>query len=156
MFAGLRPDTFHDAFLAWVAVAVVRLKVKQIAVDGTAPPGIPSGACPALQVVSAWATEAGLALAQVPAADQSNEIAAILVLPDLLDVRGPEHRRVGCQRRSHQIAREGHCCGRGEPFPAVRGHAPARPGRSEADYTPELALTLMSPGVVGITRPWSC
>jgi predicted transposase YbfD/YdcC len=71
-----------------VAVAADRLKVKQIAIDGKALRGSRAGACPALQVVSAWATDAGLTLAQVRAADGSNEIAAIPGLLDLLDVAG--------------------------------------------------------------------
>ncbi len=100
VFAALRPDAFHEAFLAWVAVAADRLKVKQIAVDGKALRGSRAGACPALQVVSAWATEAGLTLAQVRAADQSNEITAIPELLDLLDVAGAlvSIDAAGCQK----------------------------------------------------------
>lgn len=100
VFAVLNPGQFHEGFLAWVAVAAERLKVKQISIDGKALRGSRKGVCPALHIVSAWATEAGLTLAQVRAAEKSNEITAIPELLDLLDISGAlvSIDAAGCQK----------------------------------------------------------
>src|SRR5207237_7749309 len=58
-----------------------------------------------LHLVSAWATQHGVVLGQVPTADHSNEITAIPVLLQLLDVRGATVTidAMGCQK---EIARQ--------------------------------------------------
>ena len=100
VFAVLNPRQFHEGFLAWVAAAADRLKVEQIPIDGKALRGSRQGACPALHIVSAWATEAGLTLAQVRTEEKSNEITAIPELLDLLDVSGAlvSIDAAGCQK----------------------------------------------------------
>jgi predicted transposase YbfD/YdcC len=145
VFAALRPDAFHDAFLAWVAVAADRLKLEQIAVDGKALRGSRAGACPALQVVSAWATEAGLTLAQVRAAEKSNEITAIPELLDLLDVSGAlvSIDAAGCQKEiAAQIVR-----GKGDYLLAVKENQP----RLYEDID-RLALAAMEADYAGLSR----
>ncbi len=100
VFAVLSPREFHEGFLAWVAVAADRLRVKQIPIDGKALRGSRTGASPALHIVSAWATEAGLTLAQVRTEEKSNEITAIPDLLDLLDISGAlvSIDAAGCQK----------------------------------------------------------
>ena len=100
VFAVLSPSGFHEGFLAWVAVAADRLRVKQIPIDGKALRGSRRGACPALHIVSAWATEAGITLAQVRTEEKSNEITAIPELLDLLDIGGAlvSIDAAGCQK----------------------------------------------------------
>jgi len=145
VFAALRPDAFHDAFLAWVAVAADRLKVKQIAVDGKALRGSRAGACPALHIVSAWATDAGLTLAQVRTADKSNEITAIPDLLDLLDVSGAlvSIDAAGCQKEiAARIVR-----GTGDYLLAVKENQP----RLYEDID-RLALAAMEADYAGLSR----
>ncbi|WP_238537759.1 ISAs1 family transposase, partial [Zavarzinella formosa] len=82
VFALIRPDDFHECFLQWVALACDRMKIPQIAIDGKSLRGSRKGASQALHIVSAWATKAGLPLAQVQTGEKSNEITAI---PELLE-----------------------------------------------------------------------
>jgi predicted transposase YbfD/YdcC len=111
VFSVLRPAALHECFRAWVAFAAERLTVKHIAIDGKALRGSRKGACPALTVVSAWATAVGLTLAQVRAADKSNEITAIPELLELLDVSGAlvTIDAAGCQKEiaAQVVARGG-------------------------------------------------
>jgi predicted transposase YbfD/YdcC len=122
VFAVLSPGEFNECFLAWVAVAADRLKVKQIPIDGKTLRGSRKGACPALHVVSAWATEAGLTLAQVRTEEKSNEITAIPELLDLLDVSGAlvSIDAAGCQK---EIA-EKIVNGKGDYLLAVKENQP--------------------------------
>jgi predicted transposase YbfD/YdcC len=110
VFAALNPTAFRDGFLAWVAAAAERLKVKQIPIDGKSLRGSRRGACPALHVVSAWASDAGLTLAQMQADAKSNEITAIPELLDLLDISGAlvSIDAAGCQKEiAGQIVADG-------------------------------------------------
>jgi len=50
------PAALHECLLARVEFAPERLKVRQIAIDGKAMRGSGRGRCPAVAVVSAWAT----------------------------------------------------------------------------------------------------
>lgn len=145
VFAALRPDAFHDAFLAWVAVAAGRPKVQQIAIDGKALRGSRAGACPALQVVSAWATEAGLTPAQVRATDPSNEITAIPDLLDLLNLAGAlvSVDAAGCQK---EIAARV-VAGKGDYLLAGKENQP----RLDADID-RLALAALEADPAGLSR----
>jgi predicted transposase YbfD/YdcC len=100
VFGLLSPTAFRDGFLAWVAAAAGRLKVKHIPIDGKSLRGSRKGACPAVHIVSAWASEAGLTLAQVRTEEKSNEITAIPELLDLLDISGAlvSIDAAGCQK----------------------------------------------------------
>jgi predicted transposase YbfD/YdcC len=122
VFALIDPGQFHDGFLAWVAVVAGRLKVKQIPIDGKALRGSRKGASPALHVVSAWATEAGLTLAQVRAEEKSNEITAIPELLEMLDISGAlvSIDAAGCQK---EIA-ERIVTAKGDYLLAVKGNQP--------------------------------
>ena len=100
VFALLDPRAVHDCFLKWVSFASDKLKIKQIAIDGKAMRGTRKGAIPALVVVSAWATELGMTLAQLQTEDKSNEITAIPELLDFLDISGAfvTIDAAGCQK----------------------------------------------------------
>lgn len=122
VFAVVNPQQFNECFLAWVAVAAERLKVKQIPIDGKTMRGSRKGACPALHIVSAWATEAGITLAQVRTEEKSNEITAIPELLELLDISGSlvSIDAAGCQK---EIAAK-IVAGKGDYLLAVKQNQP--------------------------------
>lgn len=82
VFALLDPQALEDAFAGWVGALQEHIQ-GVVAVDGKALRGSKqrSDGTGALQVVSAWACEAGLVLGQRAVATKSNEITAI---PELL------------------------------------------------------------------------
>lgn len=100
VFASLSPSVFHERFQEWVAVASVQLKVKQIPIDGKTMRGSGTATQRMRHVVSAWASETGLTLAQLATDEQSNEITAIPDLLDLLDISGAfvSIDALGCQK----------------------------------------------------------
>lgn len=83
----LQPEAFQQCFQAWLAHALVDTPNKPakrlIAIDGKSCRGSsdPANALGALHIVSAWASEEGIALGQVATEEKSNEITAI---PELL------------------------------------------------------------------------
>jgi predicted transposase YbfD/YdcC len=145
VFAVVNPRQFHEGFLAWVAAAADRLKVRHIPIDGKAMRGSRQGACPALHIVSAWATEAGLTLAQVRTEAKSNEITAIPELLDLLDVSGAlvSIDAAGCQK---EIA-EKIVTGKGDYLLAVKENQP----RLYADIE-RLAVAALEADYAGLSQ----
>jgi predicted transposase YbfD/YdcC len=115
VFATIRPEEFHDCFLEWVADVSATLKLKQIAIDGKTMRGskkkTATGSCKATHIVSAWASEQGITLAQVKTDEKSNEITAIPELLKLLDVSGAlvSIDAMGCQKEIAQkiVAQKG-------------------------------------------------
>jgi predicted transposase YbfD/YdcC len=109
VFALLEPQAFHERFLAWVAVASEQLKVKHIPIDGKTMRGSGTASQRMRHVVSAWATETGLTLAQLATEEKSNEITAIPELLDLLDVSGAlvSIDALGCQKEIAQKILDG-------------------------------------------------
>jgi len=108
VFATIRAKEFHDCFLGWVADVVGPLKLKHIPIDGKTMRGskkkTPKGACKAVHIVSAWASEQGITLAQVKTDEKSNEITAIPELLNLLDISGAlvSIDAMGCQKEIAQ------------------------------------------------------
>lgn len=100
VFALILPGEFQRCFLSWVALACERMKIGQIAIDGKALRGSRKGKSQALHIVSAWATKAGLTLAQIRTEEKSNEITAIPELLDILDISGAlvSIDAAGCQK----------------------------------------------------------
>ncbi len=103
VFAAIRADEFGACFLGWVEAMSDRLKLKQIAIDGKAMRGSrrkTAAGYRTVQVVSAWASENGVTLAQVRTDEKSNEITAIPELLRLLDVSGAlvSIDAAGCQK----------------------------------------------------------
>jgi predicted transposase YbfD/YdcC len=105
LFAALDPLAFQQGFTSWINAVCRTLGFCHIPVDGKTVRGTrgPDGTC--LHLVSAWAAEHRLTLAQVAVADQSNEITAIPDLLRLLDLHGAlvSIDAIGCQK---DIARQ--------------------------------------------------
>lgn len=89
ILARLDPRRLEEAFSCWSAGLCGRV-AGVVAVDGKTVRGSKKAAdgSGALHLVSAYAHDAGLVLAQRAVADKSNEIAAIPELLDLLDLSG--------------------------------------------------------------------
>lgn len=88
VFALLEPECFEACFNEWVSSLDIDLKQEIIALDGKTLRG--SGnkrkQQPALHMVSAWATENRLMLAQVKTEEKSNEITAIPKLLEMINI----------------------------------------------------------------------
>ena len=99
-FRAVDPQAFRDVFVDFVRHMLPQRADLLIAVDGKALRGSHDGAVKALHLVSAFATEARLVLAQLATAEKSNEITAIPELLRLLDLRGATVSidAMGCQR----------------------------------------------------------
>ena len=100
LFAALDPGAFQDCFTSWINAVCHTLGFCHIPVDGKACRGArgPDGSC--LHIVSAWAAEHRLTLAQVACDDRSNEITAIPAVLALLDLHGAlvSIDALGCQK----------------------------------------------------------
>lgn len=90
VFERIAPQQFERCFEQWVQQLVGELGIQVVAIDGKSARGSydrESGS-KALHLVSAWATEHRLVLAQSKVHDKSNEITAIPALLELLDLQG--------------------------------------------------------------------
>jgi len=88
VFARLDPDAFVRGFMSLVRSVLPDLAHEVVALDGKALCGAhDTGETPRL-LVSAFATNARLVLGQVSVAPDSNEIAAVPTMLQLLDLRG--------------------------------------------------------------------
>src|SRR5262249_2619702 len=90
LFKRLNPRAFARCFANWAAALAAGLSLKQVAIDGKALRGSarPGEGLAALHLVSAWATENHLSLAQVAVDRKSNEITAAPALLELLEQSG--------------------------------------------------------------------
>ena len=98
----LKPDAFQRCFQKWIVACFLDEKVRHVAIDGKTlrrSHNRNAGLGP-LHVVSAWASEQGLALGQLATDQKSNEITAIPLLIDQIDVKGAVVTidAMGCQR----------------------------------------------------------
>lgn len=100
VFSLLDPTEFETAFRNWVLSLYRVEEGKVIAIDGKRVRGSYGNGKSAIHMVGAFATEAGLALAQVKTADKSNEITAIPELLDALVLKGcvVTLDAMGCQK----------------------------------------------------------
>jgi len=107
VFQALDPQAFFDCFLNWTESLRTAVAGEIVAVDGKAlRRALDRGAGQALPyMVSAWATENGLALGQVKVDEKSNEITAIPALLRSIELAGciVTIDAMGCQKK---IARE--------------------------------------------------
>jgi hypothetical protein len=112
VFAQLDAQRFEACFRAWMSQLCPSLEGKSIAVDGKSVRGSHEAGAGMVHLVSAWHTGAGLTLGQVRTAAKSNEITAIPVLLDALDIRGATITMdaMGCQREivQHIVERQAH------------------------------------------------
>ncbi len=110
VFAALDPRAFERCCLAWLREVAGLVGVGQIAIDGKTLGGSAGSALGPLHLVSAWATQAHLVLAQVAVDGKGNEITAIPQLLALLDLGGAlvTIDAAGCQKAiAQQIAAAG-------------------------------------------------
>jgi predicted transposase YbfD/YdcC len=100
VFNRLRPQAFQACFREWVQAISAALKIKHIAIDGKTLCGSGSLQLGPLHLVSAWATTQHLTLGQVAVDAKSNEITAIPLLLELLDLNGAlvTIDAMGCQK----------------------------------------------------------
>jgi predicted transposase YbfD/YdcC len=99
-FRAIDPRAFADVFVAFVRDLLPEAAQRLVAIDGKTLRRSHDGTAKALHLVSAFATEARLVLAQTATAEKSNEISAIPELLRLLDLRGATVSidAMGCQR----------------------------------------------------------
>jgi predicted transposase YbfD/YdcC len=88
VFDRLCPQAFQTCFRQWVEVIQEALPIKHIAIDGKTLRGSGASKLKPLHLVSAWASAQRLSLGQVATSEKSNEITAIPLLLDLLDLKG--------------------------------------------------------------------
>lgn len=100
VFDRLKPQAFQNCFQEWVQALRETLQIKHVAIDGKTLRGSGSAKLGPLHLVSAWATAQRLSLGQVAVDAKSNEITAIPVLLDLLDINGAlvTIDAMGCQK----------------------------------------------------------
>lgn len=100
VFAQLDAASFSDCFVVWMR-SVAQRQGEQLAIDGKVMCGSRDGHLgrEALDMVSAFAVEAGLTLAQRQVAEKSNEITAIPLLLEMLALEGAVVTidAIGCQ-----------------------------------------------------------
>jgi predicted transposase YbfD/YdcC len=102
VFARLDSEQFQRCFVNWVQEVCEVLKGQVVAVDGKTARRSHNRTIgqDAIHMVSAWATESQLVLAQTKVDDKSNEITAIPVLLDVLALSGciVTIDAIGCQK----------------------------------------------------------
>jgi predicted transposase YbfD/YdcC len=100
VFARLDPRAFERCCLAWLRDITAVVGLGQIAIDGKTLCGSAGSNWGPLHLISAWATEANLSLGQIAVERKSNEITAIPVLLELLDLHGAlvSIDAMGCQK----------------------------------------------------------
>lgn len=88
VLARIRPDALESRFLAWVQATFPELPAQQIAIDGKVSRRSADATfdMPALQMISAWAVESGIVLGQTAVDPLSNEITALPMLLETIDV----------------------------------------------------------------------
>ncbi|MBS0236206.1 MAG: ISAs1 family transposase [Proteobacteria bacterium] len=104
-FRALSPNQFQELFHHWIRSIQPIIKDKIIAIDGKASRHSFDEGSAMLHMISAFATEECLVLAQEKVSDKSNEITAIPRLLEWLDLRGSTVTidAMGCQ---HAIANQ--------------------------------------------------
>jgi len=96
----LNPHEFHKAFVRWVT-EISKQKEGVVALDGKVMRRTldKASGMSATHLVSAWSVENNFCLGQVKVSEKSNEITAIPILLDLLDIKGATITTdaMGCQ-----------------------------------------------------------
>ena len=90
VFERIRPDEFERCFEIWVRHVLNDLFPQLIGIDGKEIRGSYNrdAGTKSVHLVSAWSSEAQLVLAQTKVSSKSNEITAIPILLDVLDIEG--------------------------------------------------------------------
>lgn len=142
VFAALDPVEVEQRFLTWTRAALAPEAEQVIAIDGkTARRSHDrrNGRSP-LHVISAWATDTGVALGQVAVADHENEIVALPALLETVVVPGSVITidAIGCQREvaSTIVERDG------AYVLALKGNQPALHDAVRVLFTEEIPSPL--------------
>lgn len=100
VFSAVDPHRFLECFVEWVQGVCTAIKAEVVAIDGKALRRASDQGETLPYIVSAWASENGLALGQVRVDDKSNEITAIPQLLRLLALNGciVTLDAMGCQK----------------------------------------------------------
>ncbi len=105
LLMALKPEAFQGCFQAWISDAILTdadTLERLVAIDGKSCRGSHDAAkgLGALHIVSAWASEQGVALGQVATDAKSNEITAIPQLLEQIDLAGTliTIDAMGCQK----------------------------------------------------------
>jgi predicted transposase YbfD/YdcC len=102
LFSKVSPAGLHGCLLRWLNACAGKLGLGHLAIDGKAlrHSASPAKGLGALHLVSVWATEANLCLGQLAVDGKSNEITAIPLLLDMLDLKGAllTIDAMGCQK----------------------------------------------------------
>jgi len=100
VFSAIDPHRFLEGFMEWVQGVCAALKGQVVAIDGKALRRAADSGGTLPYIVSAWASENGLALGQVKVEDKSNEITAIPQLLRVLSLQGciVTIDAMGCQK----------------------------------------------------------
>jgi predicted transposase YbfD/YdcC len=90
VFAQLAPEILEKNFQAWIKLMAGKLGLEVVAVDGKSLNSSydREDSLKSLQMVSAWSSNHGLVLGQWPVDQKSNEIKAIPILLEQLDLKG--------------------------------------------------------------------
>jgi predicted transposase YbfD/YdcC len=90
VFEKIRPDEFEQCLELWVQFLLDDLVPQFIAIDGKETRGSydREAGTKSLHLLSAWSTQDQLVLAQTKVPNKSNEITAIPILLDILDIEG--------------------------------------------------------------------
>jgi predicted transposase YbfD/YdcC len=101
VFAALDPRAFSRCCVEWLRAASGLVGAGHIAIDGKTLRGSASSELKPLHLVSAWAAEVNLTLGEVAVDGKSNEITAIPMLLELLDLKGAlvTIDAIGCQKK---------------------------------------------------------
>ena len=110
VLARIDPGVFEKCLLSWVQTVQELTENRMVAIDGKTLRGSydREAGRAAIHMVSAWAGENKLSLGQVVVAEKSNEITAIPVLLQLLEISGAlvTIDAMGCQREIADRIRE--------------------------------------------------
>jgi predicted transposase YbfD/YdcC len=100
VFAALDGRALQRCCLDWLRAVAGLVGLSHIAIDGKSLRGSASGKLGPLHLVSAWATQTHLSLGQVAVDAKSNEITALPLLLELLDLKGclVTIDAMGCQK----------------------------------------------------------
>ncbi len=124
IFAMIDAEEFQRGFVSWVEGLFSVIEGEVVSIDGKTARRSHDKAIgkDAIHVVSAWASETGITLAQQKVADKSNEITAIPQLLQLLRVKGclVSIDAIGCQKAIAQTIRNKNA----DYLLAVRGNQP--------------------------------
>ncbi len=101
VFCAIDPRAFMDCFMRWTQSLRSRVGEEIVALDGKALRRARNEDAGLPYIVSAWASQNGLALGQVKVNDKSNEITAIPELLKALDLAGciVTIDAMGCQKK---------------------------------------------------------